>query len=165
MTPLDLYLEQAEADEVRAALADWGLAVKQLMAVNIFPGDLLLKNFGVTSQGKVVFYDYDEICYLTECNFRRIPPAMNPEDELSAEPWYTVGPHDVFPEEFSTFLTGDASLRKIMFETHPELFDYRYWKARQQDIENGVHADVIPYSSKLRFPREAPPPVKLACNA
>jgi len=151
MTPLDLYLKKIEDEELQAVLDDWGLAIKQLMAVNIFPGDLLFKNFGVTGRGKVVFYDYDEICYLGECNFRRIPPAMNPEDEMGSEPWYTVGPHDVFPEEFPTFLTSDPALRRLMLDTHPELFDYRYWQARQHDIENGVYGDVFPYPQEIRF--------------
>jgi isocitrate dehydrogenase kinase/phosphatase len=102
MTPLDLYLAQASPAEQRAVLDDWGLALKQLMGVNIFPGDLLFKNFGVTRHGRVVFYDYDEVCYLGECNFRKIPQARTLEDEMSAEPWYTVGPRDVFPEEFPT---------------------------------------------------------------
>jgi isocitrate dehydrogenase kinase/phosphatase len=153
MLPLNLFLEEAEADERRAVLKDWGLAIKQLMAVNIFPGDLLFKNFGVNCVGKVVFYDYDEIAYLTDCNFRPIPPPMTPEDELSAEPWFSVGPHDIFPEEFPPFLCPDPEMRRMLTETHPELFDYRYWRARQQDIRNGVHGDVFPYSTRIRFPR------------
>ncbi len=164
MRPLDLYLQQADAPQVRAALDDWGLAIKQLMAADIFPGDLLYKNFGVTRQGKVVFYDYDEICYLTECNFRRIPPAMHAEDELDAEPWYTVGPNDVFPEEFPTFLTGDPSLRRIMLDTHPELFDYRYWQQRQRDIECGVYGDVFPYPQQIRFAEPPAEDRRLAAN-
>ncbi len=153
MAPLNLYLEQADPQEMREALDDWGRAIKQLMAVNIFPGDLLFKNFGVTCAGKVVFYDYDEICYLTECNFRRIPPPRTPEDELSAEPWYSVGPNDIFPEEFPTFLTTDPAQRRLLKELHPELFDYRYWQARQAEVERGVYGDVFPYPRRLRFPR------------
>ena len=153
MLPLNLFLEEADDEERQMALGDWGLAIKQLMAVNIFPGDLLFKNFGVNCLGKVVFYDYDEIAYLTDCNFRRIPPPMTPEDELSAEPWFSVGPNDIFPEEFPTFLCQDPGVRQILNETHPELFDYRYWRARQKDIRNGVHGDVFPYSSRISFPR------------
>lgn len=153
MLPLNLYLDEADAEERRTVLNDWGRAIKQLMAVNIFPGDLLFKNFGVNCLGKVVFYDYDEIAYLTDCNFRRIPPAMNPEDELSAEPWFSVAPNDVFPEEFPTFLCQDAEIRRILRETHPELFDYRYWKARQQDIRQGIIGNIIPYSRRICFPR------------
>jgi isocitrate dehydrogenase kinase/phosphatase len=133
------------------------------MAVNIFPGDLLFKNFGVTCSGKVVFYDYDEICYLTECNFRKIPPPRTPEDELSSEPWYAVGPNDIFPEEFPTFLTTDPEQRRLLRELHPELFDYRYWQQRQKEVENGVYGDVFPYPRRLRFPRpEAAPAQDLA---
>jgi len=160
MIPLDLYLAQASPAEQRAVLDDWGLALKQLMGVNIFPGDLLFKNFGVTRHGRVVFYDYDEVCYLGECNFRKIPQARTLEDEMSAEPWYTVGPRDVFPEEFPTFLTNNPALRRILDETHPELFDYRYWRQRQQTTASGVWEDVFPYPRELRFPRPGPDPMQ-----
>lgn len=153
MRPLNLFLEQASPEERRAAIADWGLAIKELMAANIFPGDLLFKNFGVTRSGRVVFYDYDEICYLTECHFRRLPAARFPEDELAAEPSFAVGPHDVFPEEFLTFITTGAERRRILLETHPELLDPDYWRRRQEDIRQGVFADVYPYPDDIRFPR------------
>ncbi|HSO80257.1 MAG TPA: bifunctional isocitrate dehydrogenase kinase/phosphatase, partial [Chromatiaceae bacterium] len=159
MTPLDLYLAAASPAEQRAILDDWGLALKQLMGVNIFPGDLLFKNFGVTRLGRVIFYDYDEICYLGECKFRKIPQARTLDDEMSAEPWYTVNPGDVFPEEFPTFLTNSQELRQILFDTHPEIFDYRYWQKRQKDTANGVWEDVFPYDKELRFERPlASPP-------
>src|SRR5690606_15157248 len=104
MTPLNIYLEHASEQQTRQVLEDYGLAIKQLAAANIFPGDMLLKNFGVTRHGRVVFYDYDEICFLTEVNFRYIPEPRYPEDEMASEPWYSVGPNDVFPEEFPRFL-------------------------------------------------------------
>ncbi|WP_260291773.1 bifunctional isocitrate dehydrogenase kinase/phosphatase [Sedimenticola hydrogenitrophicus] len=151
MTPLDICLAEGSAETVRNMLDDWGLAVKQLMAANIFPGDLLFKNFGVTHQGKVVFYDYDEICKMTECNFRQIPPPRTPEDEMSSEPWYSVGEADVFPEEFLTFLSASPLIRKTLLELHPELFDAHYWRERQQEIGRGIHADVFPYSQDIRF--------------
>jgi len=154
MAPLNLYLEQADPQEAREALDDWGRAISQLMAVNIFPGDLLFKNFGVTCAGKVVFYDYDEICYLTECNFRKIPAPRTPEDEMSSEPWYSVSPNDIFPEEFPTFLATDPVQRRLLMELHPELFDYRYWKHRQEEVERGVYGDVFPYPRRLRFVRQ-----------
>ncbi len=97
MIPLNLYLDKADEQQTRLALEEYGNAIKQLAAANIFPGDMLFKNFGVTRHGRVVFYDYDEICYMTECNFRQIPPPRYPEDEWSAEPWYSVAPNDIFP--------------------------------------------------------------------
>ncbi|MEJ2345184.1 MAG: bifunctional isocitrate dehydrogenase kinase/phosphatase [Gammaproteobacteria bacterium] len=156
MRPLNLFLEQASESEARAAIADWGLAIKELMAANIFPGDLLFKNFGVTRQGRVVFYDYDELSYLTECRFRKIPEPRYPEDELAAEPAFDVGPHDVFPEEFLTFITTDPQRRQMLLESHPELLDYRYWRQRQQDVENGVYTNVYPYAERFRFLRNLP---------
>ncbi|HSP58341.1 MAG TPA: bifunctional isocitrate dehydrogenase kinase/phosphatase [Halomonas sp.] len=151
MTPLNIYVEQCDADELRAVLKDYGNAIKQMAAANIFPGDMLLKNFGVTRHGRVVFYDYDEVSYLTECNFRHIPEPMYPEQELADEPWYSVGPNDVFPEEFGPFLFADVRLRKLFFELHPELYDADYWKGLQQAIRDGRVIDVYPYRNKQRF--------------
>ncbi|WP_145186271.1 bifunctional isocitrate dehydrogenase kinase/phosphatase [Pseudomonas sp. URMO17WK12:I11] len=150
MTPLNLYLEQASDAQVLEALDDYGLAIKQLAAANIFPGDMLLKNFGVTRHGRVVFYDYDEICWLTEVNFRIIPPPRYPEDEMSGEPWYSIGPHDVFPEEFPPFLFADSGQRQLFSRLHGELFDARYWQGLQTAIGEGKVIDVFPYRRKAR---------------
>ena len=104
MTPLNIFLENASDGSLNTAMKEYGNALKELISANIFPGDLLYKNFGLTKNGRVVFYDYDEIQYITECNFRKVPTAINPEDELSDEPWCAIGKNDVFPEEFETFL-------------------------------------------------------------
>ncbi|MEJ6654643.1 MAG: bifunctional isocitrate dehydrogenase kinase/phosphatase [Pseudomonas sp.] len=145
MTPLNIYLETASESQTREALIDYGQAIKELAAANIFPGDMLLKNFGVTRHGRVVFYDYDEISYLTEVNFRYIPEALYPEQEMASEPWYSVGPHDVFPEEFPVFLFADVRQRKLFFQLHGELFDAAFWKGLQQQILDGKVIDVYPY--------------------
>ncbi|MED5609196.1 MULTISPECIES: bifunctional isocitrate dehydrogenase kinase/phosphatase [unclassified Pseudomonas] len=145
MTPLNLYLEHATEAQVHEALYDYGLAIKQLAAANIFPGDMLLKNFGVTRHGRVVFYDYDEISYLTEVNFRHIPPPRYEEDEMSSEPWYSVGPMDVFPEEFPRFLFVDLKLRRLFAKLHGDLYDADYWKSLQAQIRAGKVIDVFPY--------------------
>lgn len=150
MTPLNLYLENANEAQVREALDDYGLAIKQLAAANIFPGDMLLKNFGVTRHGRVVFYDYDEICFLTEANFRYIPPPRYPEDEMASEPWYSIGPLDVFPEEFPPFLFADAGQRRLFSQLHGELYDADYWKGLQGAIRDGKVIDVFPYRRKGR---------------
>ncbi len=148
MTPLNMYVESASEAQVREALDDYGLAIKQLAAANIFPGDMLLKNFGVTRHGRVVFYDYDEICFLTEANFRRIPPPRYPEDEMACEPWYSVAPLDVFPEEFPPFLFADMKQRKLFSLLHGELYDADYWKSLQEAIRAGKVIDVFPYRRK-----------------
>ncbi|WP_010483191.1 bifunctional isocitrate dehydrogenase kinase/phosphatase [Pseudomonas sp. S9] len=148
MTPLNLYVESASEAQVREALEDYGLAIKQLAAANIFPGDMLLKNFGVTRHGRVVFYDYDEICFLTEVNFRRIPPPRYPEDEMASEPWYSVAPNDVFPEEFPPFLFADIKQRRLFSQLHGELYDADYWKSLQAAIVEGKVIDVFPYRRK-----------------
>ena len=153
MTPLNIYIEHCNELELTQVLDDYGNAIKQLAAANIFPGDMLLKNFGVTRHGRVVFYDYDEICYLTEVNFRVIPEARYPEDELAAEPWYSVAPNDVFPEEFGTFLFNSERLRSIFNEHHADIFDPEYWRSVQNSVRNQAVMDVFPYRSKRRLHR------------
>ncbi|MCG6862457.1 MAG: bifunctional isocitrate dehydrogenase kinase/phosphatase [Chromatiaceae bacterium] len=158
MCPLNLYLESADDEQFRHAIREYGNAIRQLAAANIFPGDFLLKNFGVTRQGRVVFYDYDEICYLTECNFREIPEAPFPEMEMSDEPWYTAAPEDVFPEEFESFLLTDPRIRKCFLEHHRDLLDPAWWRRRQDNIRAGRLEDVFAYSLERRFPRTRPAP-------
>ncbi len=148
MTPLNIYLEHANEAQVLEALEDYGLAIKQLAAANIFPGDMLLKNFGVTRHGRVVFYDYDEICQLTEANFRRIPPPRYPEDEMASEPWYSIGPLDVFPEEFPPFLFADMGQRRLFSQLHGDLYQAEYWQGLQEAIRAGKVIDVFPYRRK-----------------
>ncbi len=151
MVPLNMFMEKATDEELEHVIKDYGDAIKQLAAANIFPGDFLYKNFGLTQLGRIVFYDYDEITYMTECNFRKIPAPRYPEDVFSAEPWYSVGPNDVFPEEFSTFLLTNPKVRKIFMKHHKDLLDAEYWKEKQQNILNGVYEDVFPYPEQLRF--------------
>ncbi len=148
MIPLNIYLDNASEQQIEDALEEYGLAIKQLAAANIFPGDMLLKNFGVTRHGRVVFYDYDEISYLTEVNFRDIPEPRYPEDEMSAEPWYSVGPHDVFPEEFPRFLFTDLKQRKLFTKLHGDLFTAKFWRGLQDAIREGKVIDVYPYKRK-----------------
>lgn len=127
MTPLNIYMDEADEAQLHHVIDEYGQAIKQLAAANIFPGDMLFKNFGVTRHGRVVFYDYDEICYMTEVNFRKIPEPMYPEQELSGEPWYSVGEQDVFPEEFALFLCQDPKIRGYLQKRHANLFTAEYW--------------------------------------
>lgn len=151
MVPLNLFLEQADDARLHHAVRDYGQAIKDMAGANIFPGDMLLKNFGVTRHDRVVFYDYDEITYLTDCKFRRIPPPQSWEDEMSAEPYYSVGPDDVFPEQFPQFLFSDPETRALFESYHPELADPAYWVAQQARITAGIQEDVFPYPETLRF--------------
>jgi isocitrate dehydrogenase kinase/phosphatase len=157
MQPLNLYLEEAkgdrDAERIRQALHDYGYAIKELAGAGIFPGDMLLKNFGVTRHNRVVFYDYDEIAYMIDCNFRRIPPPRSIEDEMSAEPYYSVGPHDIFPEQFARFLVADPAAREIFLERHADLMDPEFWAGKQARIRAGVQEDVYPYQEEIRFKR------------
>jgi len=155
MTPLNLAVAEADDRYLDRLMKGYGEAIKELAAANIFPGDLLLKNFGVTGQGqgRVVFYDYDEICYLTECNFRKIPPARYPEDEFAAEPWYSVAANDIFPEQFITFLFTNDRLRQAFLKYHRDLLDADYWIQKQENIKAGIYEDVFPYPQKIRFSR------------
>jgi isocitrate dehydrogenase kinase/phosphatase len=151
MIPLNLYLESATVEEAEEVINEYGNAIKQMAAVNIFPGDMLLKNFGVTRLRRVVFYDYDEIGYLTDYNFRHIPEPRNYEDELSGEPWYSVGPNDVFPEEFPRFLIGRPDIRAMFLRKHGDLFEPKFWIDMQQQLRRGEMLDVFPYRRRLRF--------------
>lgn len=145
VTPLDLYVRESTTAEALEAVDDYGAAVKELAAANIFPGDFLMKNFGVTRHGRVVFYDYDELCFLTRCNFRRIPPPRTPEDEMSDEPWFTVGPDDIFPEEFENFLSLRGPLKARFMTVHGDLLDADYWSDLQDRIRAGEIVDTYPY--------------------
>jgi isocitrate dehydrogenase kinase/phosphatase len=162
VTPLNLYLEYADDAQRAHVIRDYGDAVRELAAVNIFPGDLLSKNFGVTRFGRVVFYDYDEIEYLVDCNFRTIPPQPPHWDEMSDEIWYTVGRHDVFPEEFENFLFTDARTRECFRALHADLLDPRWWREVQTEIRSGRLVEVLSYSDAVRFPHSqvvrSPPP-------
>ena len=151
MTPLNIYLQHATDAEVDRAIREYGDAIKDLAAANIFPGDMLFKNFGLTRLNRVVFYDYDEIEYMVDCRFRKIPAAPNEEAELSAEPWYSVEPHDVFPEQFAPFLLGDARIRAAFLRHHADLLTPEFWQLRQQRIREGIMEDVFPYPQERRF--------------
>lgn len=151
MTPLNLYLQNGSDTDVEHGVKEYGNAVKELMKANIFPGDMLYKNFGVTRHGRVVFYDYDEIEYLTDCNVRRVPPPRNEEDELSGEPWYTVGPHDIFPETYGPFLLGDPRVRDVFMKHHADFFDPALWQASKDKLIQGELPDFYPYDTALRF--------------
>ncbi len=155
MIPLNMLLSEAENENNQAlvehGVKEYGNAIKDLVAANIFPGDMLYKNFGVTRHGRVVFYDYDEIEYITDCNFRKIPQPRNEEDEMAAEPWYSVAKNDVFPEQFGVFLLGNANIRRYFLKHHADLLTPEYWKERQQRIKEGQLEDVFPYPQSVRF--------------
>ena len=153
MTPLNLYVKTATDEQLNSVMDEYGNAIKQLAGANIFPGDMLLKNFGVTRHGRVVFYDYDEICPLVECNFRRIPEPVNEDQEFASQPWYDVAPEDVFPEEFKLFFSGNRRAREVFERLHPDLYDADFWIKLQQQNRQGVVGDVFPYRRRYRFSR------------
>ncbi len=151
VTPLNLYLREASEDEAHDAVIDYGHAIKDLAASNIFTGDMLLKNFGVSRHGRVICYDYDELALLTDCNFRRLPQASTLEDEFSAEPWFFVGEQDVFPEEFSAFLVPPGRLREAFLQAHGDLLGVDYWRDMQRRQAAGEIFDIFPYRESRRF--------------
>lgn len=154
MIPLNLYLDQANEEDKQHILNDYGVALKQLAAANIFPGDLLLKNFGVTRLKRVVFYDYDEIELVTDCNFREVPKARNHADEMSSDTWFYVGEKDIFPEEFPPFLFPNKELRASFEHFHSDLFTPQYWLQVKSELLKGSLIDVFPYPESLRFGSE-----------
>ena len=151
MEPLDRYLAQASAAQRRRAIHDFGHAIRDLAGANIFPGDMLKKNFGVTRTERVVFYDYDEISYITDCKFRHIPPARSYEDEISDTPWYSIGQNDVFPESFAPFFFANQQDLALFKKDHADLLNADWWNSMKDNILEGGQADVFPYPVKRRF--------------
>ena len=151
MQPLDNYLAHATPHDRKRVIREYGHAIRDLAGANIFPGDMLKKNFGVTRHGRVVFYDYDEICYITECNFRRIPPPRDFDDVMSDTPWYSVEEHDVFPETFGPFFFPEAKDMSLFSKDHAELMTPEWWKTVKENLETGTPPDIFPYPDKKRF--------------
>jgi isocitrate dehydrogenase kinase/phosphatase len=151
VVPLNIYLEKADEVQARSATVDYGNAIKDLAVSNIFPGDLLVKNFGVTRHGRVVFYDYDELCFLSVCNFRVMPQPQTYEEEISSEVWFGVGSNDVFPEEFQSFLGLKESLLEIFVTYHSDLLDPTFWRRIQSRINAGELIEIFPYGEKNRL--------------
>ncbi len=145
VTPLNIFLREADEEAASRAIVGYGTAIKNLAATNIFPGDMLLKNFGVTSRGRIVFYDYDEISDLTDCKFRRFPESDDPFDELSSTPSFGVGPNDIFPEELPRFLGLNAKLRATFDQRHADLFGVEFWHGVQRRLEAGEIIEILPY--------------------
>jgi isocitrate dehydrogenase kinase/phosphatase len=151
LTPLNLHVRQASFDDAAAALGEYARAIRDLASCNIFPGDLLLKNFGVTRNGRVALYDYDELVELTQVHFRDMPEARYLEDEMSAEPFFSVSPNDVFPEEFKRFLGLPPELRKVLVETYPEIFSASWWRQIQERVRTGKIPEFSPYPPERKL--------------
>jgi isocitrate dehydrogenase kinase/phosphatase len=132
LRPLNLFLREADPAAAESAIVDYGNSLRDLAASNVFPGDLLLKNFGVTNHGRVIFYDYDEICLLSDCVFRDLPKPSREDEEFSGEPWYYCGPHDVFPEQWLPFLSIPAALSPVFMQHHAELLTAAWWRNMSQ---------------------------------
>lgn len=151
VTPLDLYVRTVPEVEAIRAVRDYGQAIKDLASTNIFPGDMLLKNFGVTRLGRVVFYDYDELALLDEMNFRSLPSTDDPIEEMSDEPWFGVGEHDVFPEQLGAFLGLPPVLREAFMDAHGDLLTPDGWAVYQRRLAKGEIMEVYPYAADRRL--------------
>lgn len=151
VVPLNLFLRESDEHAARIAVIDYGQSIRDMAATNTFPGDLLLKNFGVTRSGRVIFYDYDELCLLTDCHFREMPVAVTDEQEIAAEPWFYVAENDIFPEEFLKFLSLSESQQQIFLTMHGELLTPDFWRAIQKRIGAGEIIDIMPYDADLRL--------------
>jgi len=151
VVPLDIFVQEADEKRAKKAVVDFGNAIKDLAATNIFPGDMLLKNFGVTRHGRVVFYDYDELCFLTSCNFKVMPRSRSYDEEMYAEPLFSVDEYDVFPEEFKYFLGLQGSLKDIFIEHHADLFEVHFWNRIQNRFKSGDVTHIFPYDQSKRF--------------
>ena len=159
VTPLNLFLRDADETAACDAVLDYGNAIKDLAAADIFTGDMLLKNFGVTRNGRVICYDYDELVLLSECRFRRLPEPTSVEEELAAEPWFHVGEMDVFPEEFRAFLVPSGRVRDAFLAAHGDLLEVEFWQGVQRRLAAGEVFDVFPYRRSTRLKRDRARPV------
>ena len=157
MTPLNIFLAHATDAELDHAVHEYGNAIKELAAANIFPGDMLYKNFGVTRLGRVVFYDYDEIEYMTDCNFRAVPQNRYDDEDMAGEVQYLVDKRDMFPEQWGPFLLGDDRIRAAFMKYHADLLTPEFWNARKKRIQAGYLEDVFPYPTERRFRRRYGP--------
>ena len=151
LIPLNLYLQSATPEQLEYAVREYGNAIRELAIANVFPGDLLWRNFGVNRNGRAEFYDYDEIEFLTDCVFRTIPEPPNLEAEMSGEVWYPVGPLDVFPEEFPSFLLRNSDVRAAFMRYHADLLELEFWQECQRQIASGEIVDFFPYPEAVRF--------------
>ncbi|NOU49475.1 bifunctional isocitrate dehydrogenase kinase/phosphatase [Pseudoalteromonas sp. JBTF-M23] len=150
MTPLNLYLQNADIEQTNYVMNDYGLAIKEMLQANIFPGDMLLKNFGVSKHLRVIFYDYDEVQYLTDMNFRDMP-KMDLSDLYSGVDELSAAPQDVFPQQLCTFVLTNPTLRSLFEKAHPELLTAKFWQQAQRDIKNKVVKHIYPYPQTQRF--------------
>jgi isocitrate dehydrogenase kinase/phosphatase len=149
--PLNMFFAEADDTAAVAKARDYGQSIKDMAASNIFPGDLLTKNFGVTRNGRVVFYDYDELCFVTDCNFRDLPVSSTYEEEISAEPWFSVRENDIFPEEFPRFLAMPEIARAELLKQHGDLFRAEFWRDVQARFRAGEVPEIFPYSAERRL--------------
>jgi len=147
MTPLNIYLREAAPDDCALAVLEYGQAIRDLAYTNIFAGDLLLKNFGVTRNRRVIFYDYDELCLVTDCRFRELPEAQSDEDEMRGETWYYVADNDVFPETFISFLGFDDAMREVFLKAHGEVLTAEWWRGVQERLRADDVIEVLPYGA------------------
>ena len=151
MTPLNLYINDCDSKALSQVMLDYGRAIKDLAGANIFPGDMLMKNFGVTRWGRVVFYDYDEICPLTDCNFREVPQTQNALEELSSDSYFDIEPNDIFPSQFKVFFSANELAFNAFNSHHSDLFNAQFWQTCQQQVQQGYLPDVYPYKQSWRF--------------
>jgi isocitrate dehydrogenase kinase/phosphatase len=149
--PLNLYVAETDVPAARAAVIDYGQAIKDLAATNIFPGDLFPKNFGVTRHGRVVFYDYDELCWVTDCDFRELPEPTSYEEEMASEPWFSVHENDIFPEEFPRFLGLRPDLLEALVTSHGDIFQATAWRRVQTALRSGNILEIFPYGAGKRL--------------
>lgn len=156
LQPLDVVLAKLDETRQRAVIDEYGRAIRELAGANIFPGDLLIKNFGLTRYGRVVFYDYDELCEVTDCNFRTLPTARDDEEEMRGEAWFNVDKHDIFPEQFPTFLFPLQRQRDLFMQLHGDIADASWWRAQQERLRAGIQEDLFAYAQEIRFSKRFP---------
>lgn len=153
LRPLDLYAREADGGDARAAVLDYGQAIKDMARSGIFPGDMLLKNFGVSRNRRALFYDFDELCLIEQCHFRDLPEAREEDETRPLEDWLYARRDDIFPALFPRFLGLPPPLRETLCAAHGEIFDAAWWRGVQARLRAGEYLDVMPYPASARLRR------------
>lgn len=162
--PLNIYLKEHENDpeEVKRVLEDWGFCIKGLAVAGIWVGDFKSKNFGVTSTGRIVSFDYDELRELDHLEFEKQPrwhslPSADDEESYASPgtAWHDKHAYGriYLPDEFGN-LEISSFLETVFKKLHPDLFNADYWQKIQTELREGKVPDVFPYALSERLKRQ-----------
>jgi isocitrate dehydrogenase kinase/phosphatase len=74
-----------------------------------------------------------------------MPEPRTDAEEMSAEPWFSVGLHDVFPEEFERFIGLSGDHWATFMRHHADLLEVDFWQRTKERLQAGERIDIVPY--------------------